>query len=241
MCSPSDSAADVTYDEKRSLQVLGDQNDGDDLTLEEVEEILRNFKNSHLPYLYYRRGNSFVELGRKTTKEPQVSEGGVSVPVSSEHGSQTFNINLAPPPSYLEDSPNPSVEYTSDTRTPAEGDTIRKEPEMKDTGMETTTSAERDNSQSEKRHSAANETDVAIIARRVGRFRRGRSRKKPLVEVGDHVSLKQPICVIEQLGLQHVYFAEVEGVVSELLVQDGDPVEYGQKTNDNIYQSLAFE
>ncbi len=48
------------------------------------------------------------------------------------------------------------------------------------------------------------------------------------VEVGDHVRSGQTVCIIEAMKLMNEIEAEVSGQVIEILVQNGEPVEYGQ-------------
>jgi acetyl-CoA carboxylase biotin carboxyl carrier protein len=50
----------------------------------------------------------------------------------------------------------------------------------------------------------------------------------PYVEVGDRIRTGQTICIIEAMKLMNEIEAEVSGQVMELLVQNGEPVEYDQ-------------
>lgn len=50
----------------------------------------------------------------------------------------------------------------------------------------------------------------------------------PFVEVGTRVRKGQTICIIEAMKLMNEIEAEVSGQVMEILVQNGEPVEYGQ-------------
>jgi acetyl-CoA carboxylase biotin carboxyl carrier protein len=50
----------------------------------------------------------------------------------------------------------------------------------------------------------------------------------PYVDVGTRVSKGQTLCILEAMKLMNELEAEVDGVVREILVQNGDPVEYGQ-------------
>eukprot|EP00168_Porphyra_purpurea_P008332 TRINITY_DN2052_c0_g1_i1.p1 TRINITY_DN2052_c0_g1~~TRINITY_DN2052_c0_g1_i1.p1 ORF type:complete len:308 (-),score=100.15 TRINITY_DN2052_c0_g1_i1:1763-2557(-) len=73
------------------------------------------------------------------------------------------------------------------------------------------------------------ESDFTVSSNRVGFFYSGAKNKPPLVNVGDHVGFNQPVCIIEQLSAQYVYKSEVSGTVVAVCLEDGDPVEYGQK------------
>ena len=49
----------------------------------------------------------------------------------------------------------------------------------------------------------------------------------PFVKVGDPVEVGQVLCIVEAMKLMNEIEAEVEGTISEILVEDGQPVEYG--------------
>jgi acetyl-CoA carboxylase biotin carboxyl carrier protein len=70
--------------------------------------------------------------------------------------------------------------------------------------------------------------DVEIGAPLVGIFRSSMTGEKPLVAVGDIVRKGQIIAAIEALNLLSEVEAMVSGRVAEILVLDGQPVEYGQ-------------
>lgn len=50
----------------------------------------------------------------------------------------------------------------------------------------------------------------------------------PYVKVGDTVKAGQVLCIIEAMKLMNEIEAEAGGVVREILVQNAEPVEYGQ-------------
>ena len=50
----------------------------------------------------------------------------------------------------------------------------------------------------------------------------------PYVEVGAHVSKGQTLCILEAMKLMNELESEVDGIVREVLVDNADPVEYGQ-------------
>ncbi len=51
---------------------------------------------------------------------------------------------------------------------------------------------------------------------------------KPLVEVGQSVAEGDRLCIIEAMKLMNEIEAEVAGTVKAILVENGQPVEYGQ-------------
>ena len=64
----------------------------------------------------------------------------------------------------------------------------------------------------------------------VGTFYRAASPDaKPFVEVGDKVTADTVIGIIEAMKVMNEVKAEKSGVVKEVLVDNGDPVEYGQQ------------
>ena len=70
---------------------------------------------------------------------------------------------------------------------------------------------------------------VKVTSPIVGTFYRSSSPDKPAyVEVGDSVKKGQVLCIIEAMKLMNEMESEVDGVVREILVENADPVEYGQ-------------
>lgn len=70
---------------------------------------------------------------------------------------------------------------------------------------------------------------IPITAPMVGTFyRRPAPDAEPFVEVGQMVSEGQPVCIIEAMKLMNEIESEVAGKIVEVLVEDGQPVEYGQ-------------
>ncbi|MSQ49367.1 MAG: acetyl-CoA carboxylase biotin carboxyl carrier protein [Betaproteobacteria bacterium] len=51
---------------------------------------------------------------------------------------------------------------------------------------------------------------------------------KPFVEVGDTIKAGETLCVIEAMKLMNEIEADVSGIVKAILVENGQPVEYGQ-------------
>ncbi len=51
---------------------------------------------------------------------------------------------------------------------------------------------------------------------------------KPFVQVGDTVKKGDTLCIIEAMKLLNEIEAEEDGVIKEVLVENGQPVEFGQ-------------
>lgn len=63
----------------------------------------------------------------------------------------------------------------------------------------------------------------------VGTFYRASSPgSKPFVDVGQSVSEGDPLCIIEAMKLMNEIEADASGVIKAILVDNGEPVEYGQ-------------
>jgi acetyl-CoA carboxylase biotin carboxyl carrier protein len=51
----------------------------------------------------------------------------------------------------------------------------------------------------------------------------------PFVEIGEPVKKGQTLCIIEAMKLMNEIESDADGVVTAILVENGKPVEYGQK------------
>jgi acetyl-CoA carboxylase biotin carboxyl carrier protein len=70
---------------------------------------------------------------------------------------------------------------------------------------------------------------VEIASPMVGTFYRAPAPDEPpFVSVGDRITKGQVVCIIEAMKLMNDIEAEVSGQVMEVLVQNGEPIEYGQ-------------
>jgi acetyl-CoA carboxylase biotin carboxyl carrier protein len=63
----------------------------------------------------------------------------------------------------------------------------------------------------------------------VGTFYRTASpATKAFVEIGDTVKTGQTVCIIEAMKLMNEIEADKDGVIKAILVENGQPVEYGE-------------
>lgn len=70
---------------------------------------------------------------------------------------------------------------------------------------------------------------VEITSPMVGTFYRAAAPgEAPFVEKGDRISNGHVVCIIEAMKLMNEIEAETSGQVMEILVENGEPVEYGQ-------------
>ncbi|MDX9886032.1 acetyl-CoA carboxylase biotin carboxyl carrier protein [Thauera sp.] len=59
-------------------------------------------------------------------------------------------------------------------------------------------------------------------------YRAGAPGAKPLVEVGQTVAEGDRLCIIEAMKLMNEIETDASGVIKAILVENGEPVEYGQ-------------
>lgn len=70
---------------------------------------------------------------------------------------------------------------------------------------------------------------VTIDSPLVGTFYKAASPDAaPFVQVGDRVNPDTTLCIIEAMKVMNEVKAEKSGVIKEILVENGQPVEYGQ-------------
>lgn len=70
---------------------------------------------------------------------------------------------------------------------------------------------------------------VDVVSPMVGTFYRAPAPEAPsYVEIGSTVHTGQTLCILEAMKLMNELECEVDGVVREILVENADPVEYGQ-------------
>lgn len=70
---------------------------------------------------------------------------------------------------------------------------------------------------------------IPIKAPMVGTFYRAPSPEaKPYLEIGDIIEVGQIVCIIEAMKLMNEIKSEIKGKISEILVENANPIEYGQ-------------
>src|SRR5690349_9882438 len=68
-----------------------------------------------------------------------------------------------------------------------------------------------------------------VLSPMVGTFyRRPNPEAQPYIQVGDKVNKDTVVCIVEAMKLNNEIKAELEGEVLEVLVEDGEPVEFDQ-------------
>jgi len=70
---------------------------------------------------------------------------------------------------------------------------------------------------------------VVVKSPMVGTFYRSSSPdSKPFAEIGQNVAIGDPLCLIEAMKLMNEIESDAAGVVKAILVENGQPVEFGQ-------------
>ena len=70
---------------------------------------------------------------------------------------------------------------------------------------------------------------VTITSPIVGIFHRSPSPEaSPFVEVGNTVKKGQALCIVEAMKLMNEIESDTDGIISKILVDNGQPVEYGE-------------
>lgn len=87
----------------------------------------------------------------------------------------------------------------------------------------------KETSQSQEANKAAAPAKVNIKSPMVGTFYASPAPDAPpFVQVGQQVEIGQVVCIIEAMKLMNEIKSEVRGKISQVLVNNGDPVEFGQ-------------
>ena len=77
---------------------------------------------------------------------------------------------------------------------------------------------------------AADESGVFVTSPFVGTFYRAPSPDAaPFVEVGSTIKAGQALCIVEAMKLMNEIEAEISGTIVEILIENGKPVEYGDR------------
>lgn len=80
-----------------------------------------------------------------------------------------------------------------------------------------------------KKEEATASNLVPIKAPMVGTFYRSPAPDaKPFVEIGRVIEVGQVVCIVEAMKLMNEIKSEVKGKIVEVLVENAEPVEYGQ-------------
>lgn len=106
--------------------------------------------------------------------------------------------------------------------------TVQSIPTMQAAPTQAVASASAPAAQKEEKATTAPK-GTAITAPMVGTFYKSPNPSSPaFAEVGQSINKGQVVCIIEAMKLMNEIESEVSGKVTQICVQDGEPVEYGQ-------------
>ena len=70
---------------------------------------------------------------------------------------------------------------------------------------------------------------VPVVSSMIGLFfSKPSPSEQPFVKIGDKVKKGQTLCIVETIKLMNKITSEVSGIIKEICIEDGKPVEYGQ-------------
>lgn len=76
----------------------------------------------------------------------------------------------------------------------------------------------------------AADTNKYVTSPMVGTFYAAPSPdSSPFIQVGDQIQEDTVVCIIEAMKIMNEIQAEAKGAIAEILVEDGQPIEFGQK------------
>lgn len=108
-------------------------------------------------------------------------------------------------------------------------DSLDDAPDVKPKDIQVTARPEASIKEVKSPRSTVPEGMIGIKSPMVGSFYRSpEPGAPPFVEVGSKVNPDSIVCIIEVMKLMNSLPAGVNGTIAEILVSDGDPVEYGQ-------------
>jgi len=141
--------------------------------------------------------------------EFQMEKDGAKLVIKKGAKEQPAAVTPQPAPEKVEAAPKPAVAESAPTPSPQTAEA--PEPKAVEVKAE-------DDAQLHK-----------IVSPMVGTFYRAPAPDAdPYVQVGDRVDEKTVVCIIEAMKLMNEIEAEVRGEIVEILVENGQLVEYGQ-------------
>lgn len=147
-----------------------------------------------------RKVRKLIELLEQSgIAELEIKQGDDAVRIS-RYGQQAAPA----PPQPQQPPPAPSPQPSGETQPQAEAGTSSAEPSPASKGHE-------------------------VCAPMVGTFYRAASpTAPPFVDVGQQVNEGDTVCIVEAMKMMNQIEADASGTVSAVLVENGEPVEYGQ-------------
>lgn len=161
----------------------------------------------------YRRGEGMIELEFLRGLIEAVDQSGIDSLEITRAGTR-IRISKTPPP----------VPVVGGGATPAGAPAATPPPATTATVDATAAAAE-----AETAEAPPGPELLEVKSPMVGTFYRAPAPEAPpYVEVGSHVATGQTLCILEAMKLMNELESEVDGVIREVLVENAEPVEYGQ-------------
>ncbi|MCS7314033.1 MAG: acetyl-CoA carboxylase biotin carboxyl carrier protein [Bryobacterales bacterium] len=168
------------------------------MTIEEIRELIKVVAETGISELEVQRGENRVRIRRT----PEINAHNITLPASFPVAAQ------APPPNVA----LPEVPVPTAAPAAAPAPTAKHAP-----------------SAAEPPEIAADASLVYVKSPIVGTFYEAPSPgAPPFVQVGDTVKPGQVLCIIESMKLMNEIEAEIAGVIVNRLVENAQPVEYGE-------------
>lgn len=170
-----------------------------DMQYEQVKELIELFEKTDLNDMEVRLGDAAIRLNRSPVQQPQFP---TMFPGVMPPAPQNMDAVMAPQKTETNESMTPAPVSSAGTAKPADA-------------------------------AAPAETQAGgkrIKAPIVGTFYQSSAPDQPpFLKVGDTVSAGDVVCIIEAMKFMNEVTSDVSGTVTDILVEDGQFVEFGQE------------
>ena len=167
-----------------------------------IKQLIRILQDSEIDTLEISSfwGKSNIKLSKNSTSKSNAISNLTQTPTPTNH------IVTDIPKQKIEQNPlSENLEQKVDQKESLNSNSIQSEPEISD-NLE------------------------FITAPLVGTFYSSpKPEDPPFITKGDKVQVGQTICIIEAMKIFNDIDSEISGIVEEILIENGSPVEYGQK------------
>lgn len=180
------------------------------MKIEEILQLLDAVSKSEVTELDYKEGGTRLSL-KKTPQAIQVVQN--AQPVNLMAGGTEGSVPVSAGSSFLS-SVTPGGGYAVEANTTEDRFTDKNERENRETSSVASGKAE---------------DEQKIVSPLVGTYYAAPAEDaEPYVKVGDYVEKGQVIAIVEAMKLMNEIESDFTGTVTEIFVENGQPVEYGQ-------------
>lgn len=182
------------------------------MKIEEILQLLDAVSKSEITELDYKEGGTRLSL-KKTPQTIQVVQN--AQPVNLLAGGTESSVSVAAGSPFLSSVTSGSG-YTVEAKANTTEERFTDKNERDDREASSTASGKEDNGQK-------------IVSPLVGTYYAAPAEDaEPYVKVGDYVEKGQVIAIVEAMKLMNEIESDFTGTVTEIFVENGQPVEYGQ-------------